>query len=103
MGSNHPNWKGGRKTSHRGYTYILQPKHPFATKAGYVREHRLIAEKALGRYLTKKEIIHHIDDNPRNSIKENLYLFPNQGLHCGFHSLVNAGILNLDFLKSNLP
>jgi hypothetical protein len=51
-----PNWNGGRKISY-GYVLILKPEHPFNI-AGYVREHRLVMEEFLGRYLTAEEVVH---------------------------------------------
>ncbi len=58
------NWKGGRGKS-RGYICILKPSHPSANGSGYVREHRLVMEKYLGRYLETFEFVHH-----RNKIKD---------------------------------
>src|SRR5690606_24179884 len=55
--------------------------HPHATKAGYVREHRLIMEEKLGRYLTPTEVVHHIDDDPSNNAPENLVVFANNAVH----------------------
>ena len=59
------NFKGYRFTKPRpgGHTYklIYKPEHPNATKSGHVREHRLVMEKELGRYLRKDEIVDHID------------------------------------------
>lgn len=65
-------WKGGR-IIRRGYIFIKKDEHPNANYAGYVQEHRLIMEKEIGRYLTKKELVHHInglkDDNRIENLK----------------------------------
>ena len=70
-GKNNSNWKGGRRLSYAGYVLIYSPGHPYRSKNGNtVFEHRLIAEKALGRYLKKSEKVHHfneIKDDNRNS------------------------------------
>lgn len=38
---------------------IHQRWHPHADKRGRVLEYRLKVEKTIGRYLTKKEVVHH--------------------------------------------
>jgi len=53
-------WKSGRLNKN-GYIIVYRPNHPFASKSGYILEHRLVIEKHIKRYLTKKEIIHHIN------------------------------------------
>ena len=58
--------------NNHGYRMILKPEHPFATRRGYVMEHRLVAEKKLGRFLTKREDVHHIDGNKQNNQSSNL-------------------------------
>ena len=68
------NWRGGRHPDTFGYIMIYKPEHPFADNHGCVREHRLIMEKHLGRYLTKQEEIHHIDGNKKNNEISNLLL-----------------------------
>jgi len=72
-GKNHWNWKGGKYTS-EGYCRILKSNHPYANKQGYVTEHRLTMEKHLGRYLTAKEIVHHINGIRNDNRIENLFL-----------------------------
>ena len=65
-----PNWRGGKKRDKNGYILIHQPEHPNASGEGYVFEHRLIAEKAIGRKLRHNENPHHINgivDDNRNS------------------------------------
>lgn len=79
-------WNGGKVIVH-GYIFIHTPNHPFVTNRGYVREHRLIAEKCLGRYLEPKEVIHHINEIKDDNRPENLYLFATTGKHTKFHQL----------------
>lgn len=80
-GGRNGSWKGGRHLDGDGYVLIYAPDHPHATKQGRVREHRLVMEKILGRYLTETEVVHHKDDNPANNDPENLELFGNNADH----------------------
>ena len=69
-----PAWKGGRfKHKKDGVIYIRNREHPSANKSGYVLEHKLVMEEYLGRYLTKDELIIHIngvnDDNRLENLK----------------------------------
>lgn len=77
---NNGSWKGGR-VLRGGYWSIKLPNHPMADKQGYIKEHRLIMEKHLGRYLTKEEVVHHINRNIKDNRIENLKLFKNQSEH----------------------
>ena len=54
------------------YWFIYQPNHPFATKQGYVAEHRLVYEKHFKCILLHYVQIDHIDGNPENNLIENL-------------------------------
>src|SRR5207302_550498 len=79
-GKNNPSWKGGR-TKLGLYLYIYMPDHPYATKHGYVAEHRLIVEQLIGRCLEPDEVVHHKDGNPENNDPENLQLFSSNAEH----------------------
>jgi len=52
-----------------------------ARKDGYVMEHRLIMANAVGRPLTRTEVVHHRNHNPQDNRLENLELFPNNQAH----------------------
>ena len=105
-GSANHNWKGGRKIGGEGYVYVLIPNHPNATKAGYVMEHRLIMEKHLGRFLTKTEVIDHINHNRSDNRIENLQLFSSNGKHLSRDQeivrFVKTNFASLDNLKKKL-
>lgn len=85
-GSEHRNWKEGRVKSH-GYILIYNPKHPFNVR-GYVREHRLIMEKLLKRYLKPEEIVHHINGVVDDNRIENLMYLPDKNSHSRLHRLL---------------
>lgn len=50
-----------------------------------IPEHRYIMEQYLGRKLSNKEVVHHIDHNRKNNSIENLVLFPSNSAHIKFH------------------
>lgn len=90
-GKGNPKWRGGRLQEKQGYILIYQPAHPYHDKDGYVREHRLVMEKEIGRYLDPKEVIHHINGIKNDNRKENLRLFSNSSGHTK-HEIENGNI-----------
>jgi hypothetical protein len=77
-------WIGGRIIDGYGYVKILSPEHPYRDSRNYVKEHRLVMEKHLGRYLNQNELVHHRDENKQNNKLENLELITrsaHQNLH----------------------
>jgi len=80
-------FKNLRSIQH-GYIVIYNPTHPVAisSNSNYVREHRLVIENFLGRYLTSKESVHHIDRNKQNNDISNLIAFSSESAHQRFHS-----------------
>ena len=80
LGEKAPNWRGGRLILSHGkkgeandhYVYIYKPEHPYATKAGYVMEHRLVMEARIGRPLTPDELVHHKNGDKLDNRIENL-------------------------------
>jgi len=57
-----------------GYWRVCKPEHPAATKQGYVAEHRLIMEQAIGRLLRDDEEVHHLNRDGLDNRLENLQL-----------------------------
>jgi len=84
-GSGNTNWNGGRIKNDSGYILVYQPEHPFRSREKYVREHRLVMEKHLGRYLKPEEVVHHINFIRDDNRIENLMLFKNNREHGAFH------------------
>ncbi len=76
-----PQWKGGKIKDRHGYILIKVCGHPCANSLGYVREHRLVMEKKLGRYLKKGEVVHHVNHNKADNRSKNLVLYSSGGKH----------------------
>lgn len=74
-------WRGGRMVDEDGYILIKSPDHPHKDRHGYVREHRLVMEQQLGRYLLPSEVVHHIDNVKSNNAPENLEVFGSNAAH----------------------
>lgn len=79
-------WKGGRYIHRSGYVYVHVPDHPSANRDGYVFEHRLVMEVALGRFLLSEERVHHRNRDKGDNRIENLELFASQGEHMRLHA-----------------
>ncbi len=81
-GDGHRSWLGGRRVDKHGYIEVFAPLHPQAkAPSGYIFEHRLVMEVTLGRYLTSKEVVDHIDNHPRHNWPDNLRLYATNADH----------------------
>lgn len=98
-GNAHPSWKGGRYTTPAGYVYVQADPDDemfiMANVLGYIMEHRLVIARSIGRPLTRKETVHHINGDTADNRLANLQLRAGQHgqgvvmacLDCGSHNV----------------
>ena len=79
-------WKGGKAIRAKGYAWLLLPKHPRADPGGYVLEHLVLVEKALGKPLPEGAEIHHFDKDKLNNKNNNLVVCNDHKYHHLLHS-----------------
>lgn len=84
-GAENASWKGGRRIGGDGYVYLKMPDHPRATTNGYVREHIVIVEAAMGKPLPLSADVHHFDENRANNANENLVACDGRSYHMLLH------------------
>ena len=83
-GKDNPRWNGGRTLS-LGYVLVLMPGHPRSNKKGYVSEHILVAESALGRALPAQAVVHHSSEIRHDNRSVNLVICQDDTYHKLLH------------------
>ena len=88
-----------RIVDERGYARVKMSGHPHANWGGYVYEHVVIAERALGKPLPPKVVVHHVDRNGANNAHTNLIICENQAYHYLLHLRTRAYVATGDPTK----
>lgn len=73
-GDKNYNWNGGKTLSKEGYILVNSPYHPYKNNHGYVREHRLVMERSINRFLLPDEEVHHLNGNKTDNRASNLII-----------------------------
>jgi hypothetical protein len=85
----HNQWRGGRRIMTTGYAQVRMPDHPRACR-GYVLEHVVVVERAMGRELRAPAEVHHFDENRANNAPENLVVCQDHAYHMLLHRRAEA-------------
>lgn len=79
FGKNHFNYRNGKHYDMHGYVLLLANEYPDSIPEGwkhkYIKEHRIVMARHLGRPLKPYENIHHINGNKEDNRLENLELW----------------------------
>lgn len=85
-------WKGGRSVASNGYVLVrVGVQHHLSDVRGYAYEHRLVAEKILGRRLRAGEQVHHKDKDKANNKPSNIEVHRDKRSHLFEHRKVASG------------
>ncbi|GEK88898.1 HTH domain-containing protein [Alkalibacterium putridalgicola] len=76
----------GRKRNKSGYVLLCINAHPNSDVAGYIMEHRVVAESYLGRFLNETEVVHHKNEIKHDNRVANLKVL-DRGEHTIYHHL----------------
>lgn len=80
-------WRGGRYLHSGGYIVVSGTDGPEL-------EHRIVMSEMVGRPLLPGEQVHHVNETKDDNRPENLWLFPSEASHRGWHMLQQAdGVL----------
>lgn len=79
-----------KRHNNDGRLLIYLPDHPRAMANGYVFNHILIAERAMGKYISKKIEVHHVNNDKTNDSPNNLVVCNDHSYHTLLHQRKRA-------------
>ena len=90
-GANHGRWKGKPpRRQANGYVSVWVPGHPTALPDGYLAEHIVVAERALGRALPDGAEVHHHNQKRDDNRGGNLVVCQDRAYHMLLHQRMRA-------------
>jgi hypothetical protein len=75
-----------KRTTANGYVVVSVPMHPRADKKGYFYLHIILAELKYGRFVAKRERVHHKDHDKTNNTPDNVIILSSNSEHCKLHA-----------------
>ncbi len=81
--------RGSGRSKVCGYPTLLMPDHPRSNSNGYVLEHIVVAEKALGKPLPPMASVHHINEDRGDCRNQNLVICQDEAYHRMIHARMN--------------
>lgn len=85
----HGRWKGGRISHRQGYVLVRDPDHPRAHN-GYILEHIVVVERAIGRFLAPQNEVHHVNEVRNDNGPGNLVACEDHAYHAILHLRMRA-------------
>lgn len=73
-----------------GYVGIARTGHPRTNNRGRVREHLLVAERAMGRPILPPHEVHHVNGDRTDNRPTNLVICEDHAYHCLLHQRQRA-------------
>lgn len=93
FGTENNNWRGGKSKTTHGYILVRVGKeHHLSDVRGYAYEHRIEAEKKMGRGLEPGEMVHHINGIKSDNRHENLMIVADMANHKYHHRERESGL-----------
>lgn len=73
-----------------GYPAVSLPSHPRANDRGFVQEHVVLAERALGKALPAGAEVHHVNEDRKDNGRGNLVVCQDHAYHSLLHVRARA-------------
>lgn len=82
--------KGGRLLKRTGYVEVATGVRAGSAAVRYIREHIIVAERAIGKRLPLGAVVHHIDGDKANNEPSNLLICESSAYHTLLHRRLRA-------------